>query len=118
MAGANRGVAARFKEVSPLSTYIHCYGHILNLAIKDTLSETVILRHTLGTIQSLYAFIEASPKRHAVYKSTEISTENESSFVRILKSLSVTRWAAHYEVVKDRDGNGIFGNRLVNPKPN
>ena len=35
MSGVNKGVAARFKELSPMSTYVHCYGHILNLAIKE-----------------------------------------------------------------------------------
>ena len=34
---------------------------------------------------------------------TEISSEVESSFIRILKSLSVTRWSAHYESVKAVD---------------
>ena len=34
MSGVNKGVAVRFKAVSPFSTYVHCYGHILNLAIK------------------------------------------------------------------------------------
>ena len=58
MSGGNKGVAKRFKEVSPMSTYVHCYGHILNLCVKDTLSESQTLRHTLGIIQSVYNFIE------------------------------------------------------------
>ena len=55
------------KEISPLSVYIHCHGHLLNLAVKDTLSCVKILKDSLGTVQSLYNFIEASPKRHAIY---------------------------------------------------
>ena len=101
MSGPNRGVATRFKDVSPLAVYIHCYGHLLNLAVKDCLSSLPLLRNTLGTIQSLYDFLEASPKRHAMFINAESSSE--SSFVRTLKSLSVTRWSAHYESVKAVD---------------
>ena len=71
--------------------------------MKDTLSEIQILRHTLGIVQSLCCFIEASPKRHALYMNTKISSEVESSFVRILKSLSMTRWSAHHDSVKAVD---------------
>ena len=42
MAGGNKGVAKRFKEVAPMSTYVHCYRHILNLCVKQT---PVNLRH-------------------------------------------------------------------------
>ena len=101
MRGANKGVATRFKDVSPCAVYVHCYGHLLNLAVKDCLSSVPLLRNTLGTIQILYDFIEASPKRHAIFVNTE--TSSDTSFVRTLKSLSVTRWTAHYESVKGVD---------------
>ena len=29
MSGGTKGVAAQFKDVSPMSTYIHCYSHLL-----------------------------------------------------------------------------------------
>ena len=55
------------KEISPLSVYIHCHRHIINLAIKDTLSNAKLLRDIVGIVQALYNFIEASPQRHAIY---------------------------------------------------
>ena len=73
------------KEISPLSVYIHCHGHLLNLAVKDTLSCVKILKDSIGTVQSLYNFIEASPKRQAIYENNA-----ESGFIRVLKSQSVT----------------------------
>ena len=48
-------------------------------------------------------FIEASPKRHAVYMNIENNNDNsesDSKFIRVLKSQSVTRWACHSEAVK------------------
>ena len=33
MSGVNKGLSARMKECSPLAIYVHCYGHLLNLAL-------------------------------------------------------------------------------------
>ena len=96
MSGVNRGLAARMKECSPLAIYIHCYGHLLNLAIQDTMTEIEPLRNALGSIQSLHNFIEGSPKRHAVF----CNIDNGVQFVRTLKSQSVTRWCCRWEAVK------------------
>ena len=32
MSGIRKGLATRMKECSPLGIYVHCYGHLLNLA--------------------------------------------------------------------------------------
>ena len=45
------------------------------------------LRNTLGTIQALYNFLEASPKRHALFSDTEVQGED---LKLTLKSLSAT----------------------------
>ena len=87
MSGVNKGVATRFKKCSSRSIYVH-YGHLLSLATKDTLSSIPLLRNTLGVMQQLYLFLEASPKRHAMFL-------KQGEVVRTLKSLSVTRWTAH-----------------------
>ena len=87
-----KGVATRFRECSKKSIYVHCYGHILNLITKDCISEVLVLRNTLGTIQALYCFLEASPKRHAIFMK---HGDSSSDFVRTLKSCSKTRWTAH-----------------------
>ena len=85
MSGVQRGLATRIKDCSPLSIYVRCYGHLLNLAVQDTMTDIEPLRNALGTIQSLYNFLEASPKRHAIFESTMI----EKEYTRILKSQSV-----------------------------
>ena len=43
------------------------------------------MKHKLGIIQSIYNLIEASPKLHNIFLTAE------NPFIRILKSLSVTR---------------------------
>ena len=49
MSGVHRGLAARMKVCrSPLAICIHCYGHLLNLAIQDTMAEIEPLRKRIG----------------------------------------------------------------------
>jgi hypothetical protein len=43
MAGVHRGLAACIKTTSPVAIYIHCYGHLLNLALQDTMTEVEVL---------------------------------------------------------------------------
>ena len=55
------------------------------------------IRNALGTIQSLYNFLEASPKRHRMFQNIEV----EGTHTKLtLKSLSVTRWSCRWEAVK------------------
>ena len=97
MKGSHKGLSARLMECSPLAIYVHCYGHLLNLAVQDTMSNIKLLRNTLGTIQSLHNFLEGSPKRYAIFNAVEVDT---GYLARSLKSLSVTRWSCRWEAVK------------------
>ena len=60
MSGIRKGLAMRMKECSPLEIYVHCYGHLLNLAFQDTMTEIETLHNALGTIQSLYNFLPSA----------------------------------------------------------
>ena len=62
MSGVHKGLTTLMKETSPMSIYNHCYGHLINFAIQDTMENVMPLRNPLGTIQGLYNFLEASPK--------------------------------------------------------
>ena len=82
MNGVHKGLSTRMEECSPFGIYVHCYGHVLNLALQDTMTQTEPLRNALGTIQALYNFLEASPKRHALFSDTEVQGEDRQSAVR------------------------------------
>ena len=62
MNGVHKGLSTRMEECSPLGIYVHCYGHVLNLALQDTMTQIEPLQNALGTIQGLYNFLEATPK--------------------------------------------------------
>ena len=70
-------VKGLLKECSPLSIYVHCHGHRLNLALQDTMNTIEPLGKALGVIQSLHNFLEGSPKRHAIFKDIEVEDEEE-----------------------------------------
>ena len=97
MKGENKGLATRMKVTSPMSIYIHCYGH---LALQDTLENVPVVRNTLGIIQSLYNFLEASPKRHAIFEDFGKDEGKREPLLSTLKSQSVTRWSCNWEAVK------------------
>ncbi|XP_028406200.1 zinc finger MYM-type protein 1-like [Dendronephthya gigantea] len=99
MSGARKGLAARMKECSPLSIYVHCHGHRLNLALQDTMTTIEPLQKALGVIQSLHNFLEGSPKRHAIFKDIEVEDEGED-FKLTIKSQSATRWSCRWAAVK------------------
>ena len=65
MSGVHKGLAIRVKGDSPKAVYVHCHAHRLNLALQAAVAENEALRNTLGTVQSIYTLLEASPKRHA-----------------------------------------------------
>ena len=96
MSGIRKGLATRMKECSPLGIYVHCYGHLLNLALQDTMTEIETLRNALGTIQSLYNFLHGSTKRHALFKDIEVHGQ---AVALTLKSLSTTRWSCRWAAV-------------------
>ncbi|XP_028412600.1 zinc finger MYM-type protein 1-like [Dendronephthya gigantea] len=97
MSGCHKGVASRMKECSPLALYVHCYAHRLNLALQNTMTSIEPIRNALGTMQSLYNFIEASPKRHSIFQNIQVEDEHSEL---TLKSMSVTRWSCRWQAVK------------------
>ena len=49
MSGHQSGVATQLLNEEPWALFVHCYGHSLNLAMCDTMKETVVTRDALDT---------------------------------------------------------------------
>ena len=99
MSGWDKGLVARFREVAKLCVYTHCYAHVLNLVVKDLLSQIPSLQHVMGVLQSVYNYIEArSTKRHNIYLGVEVGDE-DGKFVKVLKNQSATRWSMRHDAV-------------------
>ena len=79
ISGKNKGLSTRLKECAPLSFYIHCYGHLLNLVLYKKMSEVMILSNALEVIQELHNFIEGSTKRHVMLQELIHLTDDKSA---------------------------------------
>lgn len=103
MSGTYKGVAARMKEQNPHVMYVHCYMHSLNLALVDASKGISSVRNVFSTLQQIYCFIEASPKRHAVFatvKSSASAVKDGGNENLSLKALSDTRFSSRYESLR------------------
>jgi ribosomal protein L31 len=92
------GLQARIKELSPSAHFTHCYGHVLNLVIVDTMNNNPIAKDFFGTLQNLYVFIETCSKRHAVYLDQQRKVNQASGEEEERKR--VTRWACCADSIK------------------
>ena len=101
VSGKHTGLQARLKELSPSAMFVHCYAHVLNLVIVDTMTSNRTGRDFFGVLQNLYVFIQTCTKRHAVYAKKQAEEEqNPKRFqVRTLKSLCETRWACRADAI-------------------
>ena len=54
---------------------------------------------TTSLQQALYNFLEASPKRHAIFEGFGKDEGKSEPLLSTLKSESVTRWSCHWEAV-------------------
>ena len=100
MAGEFTGVQARCKAKNNDIVFVHCYGHCLNLVLVDSCvshKNNPIIFDFFGIIQLIYNFIEGSPARHAIFE--KIVRKTDAS-LKVLKSLSTTRWACRAEAVQ------------------
>ena len=61
MCGSKSGVASQLMSEEPRATFMHCYGHALNLAAGDTVRKNRILRDTLDTTFEISKLLKFSP---------------------------------------------------------
>lgn len=53
MDDVHKGLSTRMEECSSFGVYLYCYGHVLNLAFQDTMTQIEPLRNALEIIQAL-----------------------------------------------------------------
>ena len=77
---------------------IHCYCHLLNLSLQDSCTSDRLIGNTLGSVNALYDFLEASAKRHSKFEAVQKAI-NTAKPPTTLKHLCETRWASRYRAV-------------------
>ena len=61
--GKKSGVSVQFKNHYPKILYTHCYGHALNLAVKDACTKVEILKETFEIVWEINKLVKDSPQR-------------------------------------------------------
>ena len=79
MKGHNKGVAAQILQEEPRATYIHCFGHSLNLAVQDLVRSSRTLRDCLDFSYELIKLVKKSPRREALLLNIKETMEDASS---------------------------------------
>ena len=101
MRGAKNGVSTQILAKEPHATFVHCYGHALNLATADVVRNVKCLKNTLDTTLKVSKLLKYSPRRGNLFEKlkSEISPETPG-----FRTLCPTRWtirAASLASVKD-----------------
>ena len=102
MAGSKTGVATQFKSLNEKMLFTHCYGHALNLAIKETCSKVQCLKETFETVHEICKLVEKSPQRDTKLTDLREKSKNESKGVH---SFCPTRWTVRGETLKSITNN-------------
>ncbi|KAG8197548.1 hypothetical protein JTE90_007284 [Oedothorax gibbosus] len=93
--GIRRGVSTQLKEICPWLFVVHCLNHRLELAVKDSASNTQF-ETVINMLGKLYAYYKRSPKkRREIQELSEIMAEEENSASYSPKNIQGTRWIDH-----------------------
>ena len=89
MSGAKSGVATRIKTLNAKCLFTHCYGHVLNLSVKDACSDVKCLKDTFDTAREICKLVKFSPQRDTHLQNLRKETQNEDAGVH---AFCPTRW--------------------------
>lgn len=96
LSGRFHGAQSYVRVVQPLTLYVHCGAHNLNLAVSDACAVAPI-RNCLGTIGSVYTFMN-TPKRTHVLRAS-IENVCPSAHATRLVQMCPTRWVERHDSV-------------------
>lgn len=66
MSGNCTGVQTRVRQFAPHAVYIHCYAHVLNLVLVDSIKSVKSAYEFFTLLEVLYVFMSTS-KVHVIF---------------------------------------------------
>ena len=97
MKGANTGVAAQFKSLNGKMLYVHCYGHALNLVVKDSCIKVKCLKETFEAVREISLLVKKSPKRNTKLDEIRNHSKNDAKSNQTFRP---TRWTFRGETLE------------------
>jgi len=98
MSGARKGVAKIINQEESRAIYMHCYGHVLNLAVGDCMKSSKVCKDTLDTPFEITRLIKFSPKRNAAFERIRLNNQDDDSTIGI-RTFCHTRWTVRGESI-------------------
>ena len=89
MSGCKSGIATCITAIKSRAIFTHCYGHSLNLAVRDTIKGIKVLSNVLDIVYEMSGLIKFSPKRDAQFDSLKEQLAPGSAGFQVL---CPTRW--------------------------
>ena len=71
MACTCTGVQKRVREFASNAVYIHCYAHVLNLVLVDSVKSVLTASEFFILLEALYVFVSTS-KVHVIFKEKQL----------------------------------------------
>ena len=102
MSGKHTGVAKQISDEEPRALYIHCYGHVLSLSVKDAIALIKCMSDGLDISKEIINLIKKSPKRdsllHKIQKN--ISDEDDDVPTIGIRKMCPTRWTVKADAIE------------------
>ena len=96
ISGKASGVAAQFKLENEKTLYTHCYGHALNLAIKDACEKVDCLKEAFDSIREICKLVKKSPQQDTKLSVIRSATQNQGQSIH---TFCLTRWTVRAETL-------------------
>jgi hypothetical protein len=97
MSGHCTGVQTRVREFAPYAIYIHCYAHILNLVLVDSVKSVPCASEFFSLLEAIYVFVSSS-KIHVLFMKKQCEHNHQQQPLELQK-LSDTCWVCRYAAV-------------------
>ena len=97
MKEAKSGVATQLLKDEPKAVCMHCYGHVLVLAVGDTVQKCKVIKDSLDTTFEASKLAKFSPKRDIQFEKLKAGLAPDSPGFRVL---CPTRWTVRAASLK------------------
>lgn len=94
MKGEYNGLQSIIKSENPMSVYVWCWAHRLNLIVIDIVSGNIKAQDLFGNLEKIFVFICSSKKKVSIYEENQKKRYPHQQIKRV-KRVSTTRWMSH-----------------------
>lgn len=90
MSGHCTGVKTRVREFAPYAAYIHCYAHVLNLVLVDSVKSVTHAYEFFALLEALYICICVLFKNSCLIHEITATMQSWSATIRVTETIRDT----------------------------